>query len=148
MTFWYRLLIVQSSLCLAKGYEIKKMTKPHRMTRLSSAFPANRAALIAFVTAGDPTVADTPAILDALVEGGADIIELGMPFTDPMADGPAIQAGNIRSLASGTKTADILRIAARISRSAIQNVPLVLMGYANTIDDRPGDADGCCDGMR
>ncbi len=56
--------------------------------RLSSAFPADRAALVCFVTAGDPTPAATPAILDALVEGGADVIELGMPFTDPMADGP------------------------------------------------------------
>ncbi|MEE9433495.1 MAG: tryptophan synthase subunit alpha [Sphingorhabdus sp.] len=98
--------------------------------RLSGAFPANRAALIAFVTAGDPTVADTPTILDALVEGGADIIELGMPFTDPMADGPAIQAGDIRSLASGTKTADIFAIAAGF-RERHPNVPLVLMGYAN-----------------
>lgn len=57
-------------------------------SRLASAFPADRAALVTFVTAGD---GDTAAILDALVEGGADVIELGMPFTDPMADGPAIQ---------------------------------------------------------
>ena len=67
-------------------------------------------ALVTFVTAGDPTPAATPAILDALVEGGADVIELGMPFNDPMADGPAIQKANIRSLAAGTRTADILRM--------------------------------------
>ncbi len=114
------------------------------MTRLSSSFPANRAALIAFVTAGDPTVADTPAILDALVEGGADIIELGMPFTDPMADGPAIQAGNIRSLTAGTKTADIFAIAASF-RERHPNVPLILMGYANPMTVRGSGwfADAC-----
>ena len=68
------------------------------MDRLATRFAAckaqGRAALITFVTAGDPDVASTPAILDALVAGGADIIELGMPFTDPMADGPAIELAN------------------------------------------------------
>ena len=83
-----------------------------------------------FVTAGDPSPAATPAILDALVAGGADVIELGMPFTDPMADGPAIQAANIRSLDAGTRTADILLIA-RGFRERHPDVPLVLMGYAN-----------------
>lgn len=114
------------------------------MTRLSSAFPANRAALITFVTAGDPTAADTGTILDALVEGGADIIELGMPFTDPMADGPAIQAANIRSLASGTKTANIFAIATAF-RERHPDVPLVLMGYANPMTIRGADwfADAC-----
>lgn len=94
--------------------------------RLSSAF-AQGPALITFVTAGD---GPTPAVLDALVAGGADVIELGMPFTDPMADGPAIQAANIRSLAAGTKTADILRLAADF-RTRHPQVPLVLMGYGN-----------------
>ena len=97
------------------------------MTRLTAAFPQNRAALVTFVTAGD---GDTAAVLDALVAGGADVIELGMPFTDPMADGPAIQAANIRSLAAGTITADILRIASDF-RARHADVPLVLMGYAN-----------------
>ncbi|NJR77142.1 tryptophan synthase subunit alpha [Sphingomonas corticis] len=96
------------------------------MTRLSGAF-ALGPALVCFVTAGD---GPTPAILDALVDGGADVIELGMPFTDPMADGPAIQAANIRSLAAGTTTADILRIAADF-RERHPQVPLVLMGYGN-----------------
>lgn len=100
------------------------------MTRLSAAFPADRAALVTFVTAGDPSAAATSAILDALVEGGADVIELGMPFTDPMADGPAIQAANLRSLGAGTKTRDILKIAADF-RARHPGVPLVLMGYAN-----------------
>jgi tryptophan synthase alpha chain len=71
-------------------------------------------------------------VLDALVAGGADIIELGMPFTDPMADGAAIQLANLRSLGSGTKTADILSIAAAFC-ARHPDVPLVLMGYANTM---------------
>ncbi|VXD02620.1 tryptophan synthase subunit alpha [Sphingomonas sp. 8AM] len=100
------------------------------MTRLSDAFIADRPALICFITAGDPSVAATPAILDALVEGGADVIELGMPFTDPMADGPAIQAANIRALGGGVTTADILRIATDF-RARHPLTPLVLMGYAN-----------------
>jgi hypothetical protein len=60
----------------------------------------------------------TPAILDALVEGGADVIELGMPFTDPMADGPAIQLANLRSLGAGTKTADIFPARQRFPRAS------------------------------
>lgn len=109
------------------------------MSRLSAAFAAARdeshAALVTFVTAGD---GDTAAILDALVAGGADVIELGMPFTDPMADGPAIQAANLRSLAAGTRTADVLAIA-RAFRARHPQVPLVLMGYANTMT-RPDSA--------
>lgn len=109
------------------------MTRPQ--SRLAAAFRPDRAALVAFVTAGD---GDTPAILDALVAGGADVIELGMPFTDPMADGPAIQAANIRSLAAGTTTADILAIA-RGFRERHPDVPLVLMGYANPMLRRGAD---------
>ena len=97
--------------------------------RLSATF-AKGPALVTFVTAGDPTPGATGAILDALVAGGADVIELGMPFTDPMADGPAIQQANIRSLEAGTTTADILAIAAAF-RARHPEVPLVLMGYAN-----------------
>ena len=100
------------------------------MTRLAAAFAKGRPALVCFITAGDPDAAATPAILDALVEGGADVIELGMPFTDPMADGPAIQEANLRSLAAGTKTADILAMAEAF-RARHPQVPLVLMGYAN-----------------
>ncbi|WP_404339089.1 tryptophan synthase subunit alpha [Sphingomonas sp. MMS12-HWE2-04] len=106
------------------------------MSRLSTAFArardAGRAALVTFVTAGDPAPGDSAAILDALVVGGADVIELGMPFTDPMADGPAIQAANLRSLAAGTRTADVFAIATAF-RARHPAVPLVLMGYANTM---------------
>lgn len=98
--------------------------------RLTAAFAKPHPALITFVTAGDPSVADTPAILDALVAGGADVIELGMPFTDPMADGVAIQAANLRSLGSDTSTADIFAIASDF-RARHPAIPLVLMGYAN-----------------
>lgn len=102
------------------------------MTRLSDAFAKGHPALVCFVTAGD---GPTAAILDALVAGGADVIELGMPFTDPMADGPAIQQANLRSLAAGTTTADILELAESF-RARHSNVPLVLMGYANPMTRR------------
>lgn len=112
------------------------------MSRLGTAFKKardeGRAALVIFVTGGDPTPADTGAILDALVAGGADVIELGMPFTDPMADGPVIQAANLRSLGAGTKTADILSIA-KAFRARHPAVPLVLMGYANPMVRRGSD---------
>ena len=100
------------------------------MTRFASAFGKGRPVIAAFVTGGDPTPGDTAGILDALVEGGADVIELGMPFTDPMADGPAIQLGNLRSLGAGTTTADLFAIA-KSFRARHPQVPLVLMGYAN-----------------
>ncbi|WP_133365088.1 tryptophan synthase subunit alpha [Qipengyuania sediminis] len=97
------------------------------MTRVATAFAKPHPALVCFLTAGD---GDTAANLNALVAGGADVIELGMPFTDPMADGPAIQAANLRSLGAGTTTAEVFHIAAAF-RQRHPNVPLVLMGYAN-----------------
>ncbi len=104
------------------------------MSRFDQAF-SRGPALVTFVTGGDPTPDATPAILDALVEGGADVIELGMPFTDPMADGPAIQNANLRALGAGTTTADIFRIAAQF-RAKHPETPLVLMGYANPMTTR------------
>jgi tryptophan synthase alpha chain len=101
------------------------------MTRFTATF-AKGPALICFITAGD---GDTAANLDALVAGGADVIELGMPFTDPMADGPAIQEANIRSLEAGTRTADIFRMASEF-RARHSQVPLVLMGYSNPMTIR------------
>jgi tryptophan synthase alpha chain len=103
--------------------------------RLSSAFTKPHPALVTFVTGGD---GPTPAILDALVDGGADVIELGMPFTDPMADGPAIQQANLRSLAAGTTTADLFAIASGF-RARHTDIPLVLMGYANPMTTRGAD---------
>lgn len=114
------------------------------MSRFSKAFGKGRPALVTFVTGGDPTPADTGAILDALVEGGTDVIELGMPFTDPMADGPAIQLANLRSLGAGTTTHDLFAIA-KAFRARHADVPLVLMGYANPMTRRGADwfADAC-----
>lgn len=111
------------------------------MMRLDKAFTKPHPALVAFLTAGD---GDTAANLDALVAGGADVIELGMPFTDPMADGPAIQAANLRSLGKGTTTADVLQIATDF-RARYPETPLVLMGYANPMVRRGPEwfADAC-----
>ena len=106
--------------------------------RLAAAFGKGRPALVTFVTGGDPDVSTTHAILDALVAGGADVIELGMPFTDPMADGPAIQAANLRALGQGVTTADLFGIAAAF-RARHPAVPLVLMGYANPMVRRGAD---------
>ena len=114
------------------------------MTRFQSTFGKGRPVLVAFITAGD---GDTAANLDALVAGGADVIELGMPFTDPMADGPAIQEANLRALGKGTTTAQVLMIANEF-RDRHPNVPLVLMGYANPMIRRgpewfAGECKGC-----
>ncbi|MCJ1959533.1 tryptophan synthase subunit alpha [Novosphingobium mangrovi (ex Hu et al. 2023)] len=104
------------------------------MTRFENAF-AKGPALVTFITGGD---GDTAANLDALVAGGADVIELGMPFTDPMADGDAIQQANIRALGKGTRTKDIFELATGF-RQRHPDVPLVLMGYANPMIARGAD---------
>lgn len=88
-------------------------------------------ALIPFMTAGDPDLAATERLIHALVEGGADLIELGVPFSDPMADGPTIQAASERALAAGTTLPGVLQIVSRVRRHT--NVPIVLMGYYNPV---------------
>ena len=106
------------------------------MSRLQSRFAAlkqeNRAALVTFVTAGDPDYATSLEILKGLPDAGADVIELGMPFTDPMADGPAIQLANIRALGNGQNMQKTLQMV-REFRTTNQDTPLVLMGYYNPI---------------
>ncbi|MGH6824012.1 MAG: tryptophan synthase subunit alpha, partial [Methylocella sp.] len=92
----------------------------------------NRAALVTFVMAGDPDLATCLAILKALPKAGADVIELGMPFTDPMADGPAIQAAGLRALGAGTTLAKTLALAADF-RASDSTTPVVLMGYYNPV---------------
>jgi tryptophan synthase alpha chain len=92
----------------------------------------NRAALVTFVMAGDPDLATCLDILKALPRAGADVIELGMPFTDPMADGPAIQAAGLRALAAGTTLAKTLALAADF-RAGDSTTPVVLMGYYNPV---------------
>lgn len=92
-----------------------------------------RKALIPFVTAGDPTPQLTVPIMRALVAGGADIIELGVPFSDPMADGPTIQRSSERALKHGVGLRDVLGYV-REFRSTDVDTPVVLMGYANPIE--------------
>ncbi len=91
-----------------------------------------RPVLGVFATAGDPSEAEADRILDRLVENGADFIELGMPFSDPMADGPAIQAASLRALAAGMTLPKTLSMAARF-RARHPDTPLILMGYYNPI---------------
>jgi len=91
-----------------------------------------RSGLVTFLTAGDPDYATSLAILQALPKAGADVIELGMPFTDPMADGPAIQASSLRALAAGQKMTKTLALV-REFRAGDKTTPIVLMGYYNPI---------------
>ncbi len=106
------------------------------MSRLQNRFAElkqeNRAALVTFITAGDPDYTTSLSILKGLPEAGADVIELGMPFTDPMADGPAIQLANIRALAGKQGMQQTLQMV-REFRAGNQSTPLVLMGYYNPI---------------
>lgn len=91
-----------------------------------------RAALVTFVTAGDPGYDTSLELLRALPGAGADVIELGMPFTDPMADGPAIQASSLRALGNGQNMIRTLQLV-RDFRSTDNDTPIVLMGYFNPI---------------
>jgi len=112
------------------------------MSRIQATFEqlqaAGRKALIPFFTAGDPEPALTVPIMHALVRGGADIIELGVPFSDPMADGPTIQRSSERALKHGTSLRQVLDLVAEF-RAADSGTPVVLMGYANPIEAM-GDA--------
>ncbi|AMO73566.1 tryptophan synthase, alpha chain [Pseudomonas citronellolis] len=101
-------------------------------TRFAELKQQNRAALVTFITAGDPGYSTSLDILKGLPEAGADVIELGMPFTDPMADGPAIQLANIRALGNGQNLARTLKMV-REFRAGNDSTPLVLMGYFNPI---------------
>ncbi|MCL2429328.1 MAG: tryptophan synthase subunit alpha [Alphaproteobacteria bacterium] len=106
------------------------------MTRIDARFAAlkreGRAGLVTFVMAGDPDHATSAAILRALPGAGADIIEIGMPFTDPMADGPAIQAAGLRALRAGQNLATTLELV-RDFRGGDGATPVVLMGYYNPV---------------
>ena len=93
---------------------------------------ANEPGLITFITAGDPDPATSAKLLAGLAEAGADVIELGMPFTDPMADGKSIQAANLRSLAAGTGLKDVLAMVAAFRRTDTKT-PVILMGYYNPV---------------
>lgn len=88
-------------------------------------------ALVTFITAGDPDLATSEQIVHTLVEAGVDLIELGFPFSDPMADGPTIQLASERALQSGTTLRGVLDMVARVRLHS--NVPIVLMGYYNPV---------------
>ncbi len=103
------------------------------MSRLKTCFDNARTALIPFITAGDPNPGLTVPLMHALVEAGADVIELGVPFSDPMADGPVIQRASERALAAGTSLRDVLDIVKNF-RAQNQTTPVVLMGYLNPIE--------------
>ena len=91
-----------------------------------------RAALVTFITAGDPDYETSLKIIEGLPKAGADVIEFGMPFTDPMADGPAIQAGGLRALANGQTMKKTLKLV-KAFRTKDKTTPVVLMGYYNPI---------------
>ena len=108
---------------------------PANATRISTRFAELREAgelgIIAYITAGDPTLDATLEFVLALAEAGADVIELGIPFSDPLADGPTIQRASERALKSGTTLGGVLGLVRRIRQSS--QVPLVLFSYYNPI---------------
>ncbi len=105
--------------------------------RIDQAFARRREqgspALIPYVTCGDPDLASTVPVMQALVQAGADVIELGVPFSDPMADGPVIQRASERAIAGGTGLRDVLSMVAQFRRTD-SVTPVVLMGYANPVE--------------
>jgi tryptophan synthase alpha chain len=107
------------------------------MSRIQGRFQAlardKRKALIPYITAGDPHPSLTVPLMRALVEAGADILELGVPFSDPMADGPVIQRAGERALKHGVGLTDVLRLVGEFRKSD-QTTPIVLMGYANPLE--------------
>ena len=107
------------------------------MSRIADCFARlrtdGRRALIPFITAGDPSPSITVPLMHRLVESGADIVELGVPFSDPMAEGPAIQRACERALAHGVRLRDVLDIV-RQFRATDARTPVVLMGYLNPIE--------------
>ena len=113
------------------------------MNRIAARFAdlraRGKAAFVPFITAGDPDFETSRAILEALPEAGADVIELGMPFTDPMADGPAVQASSLRALRAGATMARTFDLV-RAFRRRDHKTPIVLMGYYNPIHARGADA--------
>ena len=120
------------------------------MTRIGRLFESlkreQRKGMIAYLTAGDPSPERTPALIDALVRGGADLIELGVPFSDPIADGPVIQRAGYRALKAGTTLKKVVEIAAKVREQS--EVPLLLFTYLNPVmryglDQLARDAAAC-----
>jgi tryptophan synthase alpha chain len=121
------------------------------VTRIARVFEEKRKVLIAYITAGDPTPDRTPALVAALQRGGADLIELGVPFSDPVADGPVIMRAGDRALRAGTTMAKVLEIAREIRRTS--EIPILLFTYLNPVirygierlaaDAKASGVDGC-----
>ncbi|HWF07865.1 MAG TPA: tryptophan synthase subunit alpha [Bryobacteraceae bacterium] len=125
------------------------------MTRISRLFETlrreQRCGMIAYLTAGDPSPDATPDLIAALERGGADLIELGVPFSDPIADGPVIQQAGDRAIAAGTTLARVLDIAAKVRKRS--EIPLLLFTYLNPVlrygfdslarDAKAAGVDGC-----
>lgn len=113
------------------------------MSRIAPTFAAlkaqNKTGLVTFITAGDPGPEMTVPLMHALVAGGADVLELGVPFSDPMAEGPVIQRACERALKFNISTRDVLEYV-RQFRETNQSTPVVLMGYANPIERMGSDA--------
>jgi tryptophan synthase alpha chain len=106
------------------------------MNSIKQAFDSNRengkGCLIGYITAGDPTLDVTQKVADALIQGGIDILELGLPFSDPIADGPTIQAASLRALNAGTTPMKVLETAKEI-RARHSHIPIVIMTYYNPV---------------
>ncbi|PIT15068.1 tryptophan synthase subunit alpha [Snodgrassella alvi] len=104
------------------------------MSRIQQTFERlhGRTALVSYITCGDPDLATTLQLMQTLVASGTDIIELGVPFSDPMADGPVIQAATERALRNHVSLADVLQVVAQF-RQENQTTPVVLMGYLNPV---------------
>ena len=100
--------------------------------RFAALATAGRKALIPYIVAGDPAVDITVELMHAMVEAGADIIELGVPFSDPMAEGPVIQGGHERALEAGIRLRDVLAMVAEFRQQDVET-PVLLMGYANPV---------------
>lgn len=124
--------------------------KSHIEDAFDSAESEGRRALIGFLTAGDPSPEHTPRLCKALIDGGVDILELGIPFSDPIADGPTIQAADVRALQAGTSPNSCLEIARSIKK--YKQIPIVFLTYYNPIfrfglEKFMKEASKCADGL-
>ncbi len=100
--------------------------------RIRKTFESKRKKLVTFTTAGDPDLDTSLEILNTIINNGVDVIEIGMPFSDPMADGPTIQESSVRSITNGTEIDDIFEIVKKV-RELNNEIPIILMGYYNSV---------------
>ena len=124
--FWPRRQRRRNNRKLHRGENMSNITKVFKKAKAQG-----NGALIGYIMAGDPNPKQTPKIADALIKGGVDILELGLPFSDPIADGPTIQAAGLRALNAGTTPTKVLEIAKQIKQQ--HDVPIVVMTYYNPV---------------